>query len=135
MSDARPASWVTSRIDTIATIFSCATSATSQEERLAWQSFYDRRETQANKKQFDRRMMRLNAWWGAKMLSEVTGEHCRAYQATRSNRGGARRDLEDLRAAINYHAKEGLHRGIVRGTLPRGVSHATAGSPVRKLHG
>ena len=82
----------------------------------------DRREAQANKKQFDRRMMRLNAWWGAKMLSEVTGEHCRAYQAARRNRGGARRDLEDLRAAINHHAKEGLHRGIVRITMPpRGV--------------
>jgi integrase len=65
---------------------------------------------------------RLNAWWGAKMLSEVSGEHCRAYQAARNNRGGARRDLEDLRAAINHHSKEGLHRGIVRVSLPpRGV--------------
>jgi integrase len=82
----------------------------------------DRREAQANKVQFDRRMMRLNAWWGAKTLSEVTGEHCRAYQTARSNRGGARRDLEDLRAAINHHAKEGLHRGVVRVSLPpRGV--------------
>ena len=83
----------------------------------------DRREAQVNKKQFDRRMARLNAWWGAKMLIAVTGEQCRAYQAARGNRGGARRDLEDLRAAINHHAKEGLHRGIVRITLPRrGVS-------------
>jgi integrase len=82
----------------------------------------DRREAQANKKQFDRRMMRVNAWWGAKMLAEVTGENCRAYQMARCNKGGARRDLEDLRAAINHHAKEGLHRGIVRVTLPpRGV--------------
>ena len=80
----------------------------------------DRREAQANKKQFDRRIMRLNAWWGSKMLSEVTGEHCRAYQVARRNRGGARRDLEDLRAAINHHAKEGLHRGIVRVSLPPG---------------
>jgi integrase len=72
--------------------------------------------------QFDRRMMRLNAWWGAKTLSEVTGDQCRAFQAARSNRGGARRDLEDLRAAINHHAKEGLHRGTVRVSLPpRGV--------------
>jgi integrase len=78
----------------------------------------DRREAQANKKQFDRRMMRVNAWWGAKMLSEVTGENCRAYQMARRNKGGARRDLEDLRAAINHHAKEGLHRGNVRVTLP-----------------
>jgi integrase len=32
--------------------------------------------------------------------------------------GGARRDLEDLRAAINHHAKEGFHRGVVRVVLP-----------------
>src|SRR5262249_56958574 len=30
----------------------------------------------------------------------------------------ARRDLEDLRAAINHHGDEGLHRSIVRVTLP-----------------
>jgi integrase len=29
-----------------------------------------------------------------------------------------RHDLEDLRAAIEHHAKEGLHRGVVRVTLP-----------------
>jgi hypothetical protein len=27
-------------------------------------------------------------------------------------------DLEDLRAPINYHAKEGFHLGIVRVVLP-----------------
>jgi len=78
----------------------------------------DRREHQRNKKGFDKRMARLNAWWGAKMLSEVTGENCRAYEKSRGRRGGARRDLEDLRAAVNHHAKEGLHRGIVRVALP-----------------
>ena len=36
----------------------------------------------------------------------------------RGNLGGARRDLEDLRAGINHHANEGLHRSIVRVTLP-----------------
>ena len=78
----------------------------------------DRRERQQNKTQFDRRIARLNAWWGAKTLSEVTGDTCRAYCADRGNDGGARRDLEDLRAAINHHASEGLHRGEVRVALP-----------------
>lgn len=90
----------------------------------------DKREGQANKPKFDERMDRLNDWWGAKMLDEVNGETCRAYvkwrrdeqaKRTRKNNigsGGARRDLEDLRAAINHHAKEGLHRGIVRVSLP-----------------
>jgi integrase len=33
--------------------------------------------------------------------------------------GGARRDLEDLRAAINHHSAEGYHRGTVRVVLPQ----------------
>ena len=53
------------------------------------------------------------------MLSDVTGERCRAYQRHRGNTGGARRDLEDLRAAIGHHAAEGLHRGVVKVSLPR----------------
>jgi hypothetical protein len=36
----------------------------------------------------------------------------------RNTAGGARRDLEDLRAAIGQHSKEGLHRGTVGVTLP-----------------
>ena len=78
----------------------------------------DRRDSQQNKLQFDRRIKRLNDWWGDKMLSEVTGDTCRAYQRHRGNAGGARRDLEDLRAAVNYHAAEGLHRGVVKVALP-----------------
>ena len=78
----------------------------------------DCRERQRNKKQFDRRIKRLNQWWGAKKLSDVTGDSCRTFQRSRGNSGGARRDLEDLRAAINHHAREGLHRGEVRVLLP-----------------
>lgn len=47
----------------------------------------------------------LAAWWGDKRLSDVTAKNCRAYAATRS-RGGARRDLEVLRAAIGYWHRE-----------------------------
>ena len=52
------------------------------------------------------------------MLSDVTGANCRAFDKHRGNAGGSRRDLEDLRAAINHHAKEGFHRGLVRVVLP-----------------
>ena len=69
--------------------------------------------------QYLSRVARLNEWWGAKMLSDVTGETCRAYQKHRGNKGGARRDLEDLRAAIGHHASEGLHRGVVKVMLPK----------------
>ena len=36
----------------------------------------------------------------------------------RGSNGGARRDLQDLAAAIGHHAKEGLHRSVVRVALP-----------------
>jgi hypothetical protein len=83
-------------------------------------SVYDEdcRARQANKKKFDERLARLAKWWGGKMLCEVSGVTCRAYTKHRGNAGGSRRDLEDLRAAINHHAKEGFHRGIVRVVLP-----------------
>lgn len=61
---------------------------------------------------------RLNDYWGGKMLSQVTAAECRAYVRSRRKTGGARADLETLRAAINHHANENLHYGIVRITLP-----------------
>ena len=61
---------------------------------------------------------RLIGWWGDKALTDVSGATCRAYAASRGNSGGARRDLQDLAAAINHHAREGLHRGSIRVALP-----------------
>jgi len=63
-------------------------------------------------------LQRLNAYWGGKPLASVTGAACRDYTQQRGTDAGARRDLETLRAAINHHAREGLHRGVVRVTLP-----------------
>ncbi|MGU3492907.1 tyrosine-type recombinase/integrase [Xanthobacteraceae bacterium A53D] len=103
----------------------------------------DRREKQANQRVFDASVERLNDWWGEKTLSDVNGESCRAFVEHRRSEyqrrhreaaatqqvkkpakatggtGGARRDLETLRAAITHHQKEGLHRGIVRVSLPQ----------------
>ena len=73
---------------------------------------------QANQAKFYERITQINNFWGGKMLADVTGQSCRAYISERGNDGGARRDLEDLRAAINHHAKQGFHRGLVRVTLP-----------------
>jgi len=72
-------------------------------------------------RKFKKRIGRLNDWWGAKMLADVDGQQCRKYVKVRGNNGGARRDLEDLRAAINHHAAEGYHRGMVKFTLPAKV--------------
>lgn len=61
---------------------------------------------------------RLNDYWGGKTLSQVSAAECRAYAYSRGKTGGTRTDLETLRAAINHHAKENLHYGTVRLTLP-----------------
>ena len=78
----------------------------------------DKRESQINKRTYDGRIKRLNDWWGDMKLADINGQTCRDYTKARGKPGGARRDLEDLRAAVVYHAKEGLHRGVVRVSLP-----------------
>jgi hypothetical protein len=70
-------------------------------------------------RKFKKRVERLNEWWGAKMLGDINGEACRSYTKMRGKKGGARRDLEDLRAAIGHHAAEGYHREIVKISLPQ----------------
>jgi integrase len=63
------------------------------------------------------RCERLANWWGDKSLSQVTRGTCEQFTATKTP-GAARRELQDLQAAINYHHKEGLHHADVRVTLP-----------------
>jgi integrase len=78
----------------------------------------DRGGDQADQKKFEGRMSRLNSFWGGRMLSDVSTATCKEYVSVRGNTGGARRDLEDLRAAIGHHASENLHRAIVNVWLP-----------------
>src|SRR6516225_12460912 len=47
----------------------------------------------------------LSAFWGPKRIGEVTARNCRAYARERTA-AAARRDLETLRAAINYWHRE-----------------------------
>ncbi|MGJ4945193.1 tyrosine-type recombinase/integrase [Bradyrhizobium sp. HKCCYLS1011] len=61
---------------------------------------------------------RLNEFWGDKTLIQVNPKTCREYVASRPGQGGARRDLEVLRAAINNHSNQNLHFGEVNVTLP-----------------
>lgn len=61
---------------------------------------------------------RLNTFWVNKTLIEINPKTCRDYVSGRRNPGGARRDLEVLRAAINSHAQQNLHFGKVNVTLP-----------------
>jgi integrase len=83
------------------------------------------------------RIMTLASWWGDKTLADVNGTTCRQYVAYRMKQprkaskpdvtgrpprmvtaAGARRELEDLRSAINHHRREGLCSEIVGVALP-----------------
>jgi integrase len=74
--------------------------------------------SQARPEKAAERCGRLLEFFGQKRLNEVTGATCRAYTERRGSNGGARRDLQDLAAAIGHHSREGLHRGVVRVALP-----------------
>jgi integrase len=64
------------------------------------------------------RIRALASYWGGKRLSQVNGDACRDYADRRSSHNAARRELEELRAAINHHRREGLHDRIVSVILP-----------------
>ena len=78
----------------------------------------DRPEELRADKRFQGRIERVADWWGLKTLAEVDGFNCLAYAKSRGYRGSARRELEDLKAAITYHRKLGLHRAFVDVLLP-----------------
>jgi integrase len=83
------------------------------------------------------RVLTLAEFWGDKTLADVNGSSCREYVAYRTAQprkaskpdltgnparmvtaAGARRELEDLRSAINHHRREGLCSEIVSVALP-----------------
>ena len=71
----------------------------------------------ARPKETAQRCKRLVEWWGDKTLAQVNGATCRAYAKARGSTA-SRRELEDLRAAINYHRNEGLCTEVVEVVLP-----------------
>ena len=72
----------------------------------------------ADPKETARRIKALLGFYGDKTLAAVNGSTCRAYTATRSSDAVARRELEDLRAAIGHFHREGHMREIVKVVLP-----------------
>jgi integrase len=64
------------------------------------------------------RIAALLGYFGDKVLSDLNGMICRAYVDRRGSIAAARRELEDLRAAINHHRREGLCSAIVEVVLP-----------------
>jgi integrase len=72
----------------------------------------------ARPKETAARIERLLAFFGEKLLSEISGDSCREFVKTRSTPTAAREDLVTLRAAINYHRLEGHCDRIVSVVLP-----------------
>lgn len=66
----------------------------------------------------EQRIQRLQEFWGELHLSDVNEDRCKEYAAQRPSESSARRELEELRAAINRHLKAGLHDKIVSVVLP-----------------
>jgi len=61
---------------------------------------------------------RLTDFFGDMSVSEIRGKVCREYADDRGNDGGARRDLEVLRAAVNYYHGEYTLDMVPKITLP-----------------
>jgi integrase len=78
----------------------------------------DRAPHTARPKETAARLIHLLNWWGERTLADVTGKTCREYAASRGHVSSARRELEDLRAAIIHHRKEGLCREVVEVVVP-----------------
>jgi hypothetical protein len=83
----------------------------------------DKGKEQARPKDLQHRLGNLLKFWGEKTLAEVKGSTCREYVQFRSNGetkglAAARRELEDLKSAINHHRKEGLCDAVVDVWLP-----------------
>ncbi|MBA5779550.1 site-specific integrase [Stappia sp. F7233] len=57
-------------------------------------------------------------FFAEKTLAEINGALCRAYADHRPSLSASRRELEDLRAAINHHRREGYCSEIVSIALP-----------------
>ena len=72
----------------------------------------------ASPRELGQRVVALLEFFGGRKLGEISGALCRAYAERRSSQSMARRELEDLRAAINHHRREGLCNAIVEVVLP-----------------
>ena len=67
-----------------------------------------------------KRMLNLGLFFGERTIGELNGKLQRAYAEQRGSQSAARRELEDLAAAINHHTKEMLGgvQALFRPVLP-----------------
>jgi integrase len=60
-----------------------------------------------------KRAGRLLEFFGRLSIADITRRRCQEYAKHRGNDGGARRDLQDLGAALTYARRTGLYREVV----------------------
>ena len=72
----------------------------------------------ANPEECRGKLKRLAAFFSENVLADINGELCREYERKSTTPIMARGDLEVLRAAINFHRREGLHDRIVSVVMP-----------------
>jgi hypothetical protein len=58
-----------------------------------------------------KRLRRLGTFFASHTLADINGPLCREYAEAQNTDTMARRDLEELRAAINHHRREGYTTG------------------------
>lgn len=64
------------------------------------------------------RLVAVLTWFGERTLGDINGELCRGYAQQSGSSAAARRQLEDLRAALNHYHKEGYVTSAPAVTLP-----------------
>ena len=64
------------------------------------------------------RLLRVLDFWGNDTVDQITPTRCRAYVRARGSEQAARRELEDLRSAVNYAFRNRLLKAAVPVHLP-----------------
>lgn len=64
------------------------------------------------------RMESILAWWEEKTLSDISRTTCKEYEDQRGSSSAARRELEDLRSAVNMAIADGVCRHTIIVTVP-----------------
>lgn len=78
----------------------------------------EKSKTTSKPRETEARIARLNEFFGHRLVADIRGKLCRDYADARGTEAGARRDLEVLRAAINYYHGEYTLDMVPKVTLP-----------------
>src|ERR1700737_1198048 len=74
--------------------------------------------TVARPRTLAQRMNTILDWWGEKTLADISRTTCKQYCDQRGSSAAARRELEDLRSAVNMAIADGLCRHMIKVTVP-----------------